>query len=69
MLDKKNTLKIFILFMFLIVPFIGSEIFAQITFPDDGEVIDIPAAPIDQFIGLAIAFGSYVGLKKFNNKS
>lgn len=66
MLDKKNTLNILILVIFLTVPFIGGDIFAQITLPDDGEVIDAPTAPIGQFIGLAIAIGSYIGFKKLN---
>lgn len=35
---------------------------AQIVFDDD--VDDVPAAPIDGLVGVALAAGAYIGLRK-----
>ncbi len=40
---------------------------AQIAFDDDVDD-EVPAAPIDGFIGLGIAAGAYYGIKKIKGK-
>ncbi len=40
---------------------------AQITFDDDVDD-EVPAAPIDGFIGLGIAAGAWYGIKKLKGK-
>jgi len=41
-----------------------STIYGQPDLPDGGNVLDAPAAPIDAFIAIALAVGSYFGVKK-----
>lgn len=69
MLQNKNILKgSLVVIILLLVMFIDGDLFAQITLPNDGTVNDEPAAPIDGFIGVGIAIGSYLGYRKLKKK-
>ena len=65
---NKNILKISFIICFALIPLSNKDLFAQIILPDNGGVNDVPAAPITEFIGLAIAFGSYIGFRKLKDE-
>ncbi|WP_156340219.1 hypothetical protein [Nonlabens sp. YIK11] len=51
----------------LVITMIDGDLYAQIDLPDDGNVDDVPMAPINGLIGIAMAVGSYLGYKKLKN--
>ncbi|MDT0294107.1 hypothetical protein ACFQ3R_06000 [Mesonia ostreae] len=58
-----NMFRVFLSLLFIIAIVCTTE--AQIPLPgDDSDVPDVPGAPIDAFIGMAIAVGAYFGAKK-----
>lgn len=63
-----KTLVLIVVFMMPLYAFATTStvVHPQIVFDDDVE--DVPAAPIDGLIGLGLAAGAYLGLrKKFKN--
>ncbi|WP_299211029.1 hypothetical protein [uncultured Dokdonia sp.] len=66
MFSKNNYLKTCLVIAFFFIVILDSDLFAQIILPNDGDVDDVPVAPINGLIGLAIAVGSYLGFKKLN---
>ena len=53
-----------VILLIIMVAFITTDLNAQIGLPGDGDVDDVPEAFIDGFIGIALAIGSYFGIRK-----
>lgn len=69
MLHNKYFLRVFlVVVILLLMTIIDGNLYAQIGPPDGGNVDDTPMAPIDGFIGVAVAVGSYIGYKKLKKK-
>ena len=56
--------KYIVLLVIIVIAAFNSDLFAQIELPGDGDVDDVPPAPIHGFIAIAAVIGSYIGYRK-----
>ena len=64
MSHKTYMFKFILIVSIVVISSLSNELFAQIALPDDGDVQDAPEAPIDGFLAIAAAIGSYIGVRK-----
>lgn len=63
MISRKTT-HILIIYTAIFILSLNQELFAQLDLPVEGGVDDVPEAPINGFIAIALAIGSYFGIRR-----